>query len=189
MRKLALAVLVVVCGLGFIGSVYAAALEKGETVYTRSNLRLDGNTIFWHNMSALRGRLPVGTEAKIEKCTGGSIVFVTNDTNKSYRIAANSGKWNKFLVKDKKEIGLDGISSDKRSQIENGEAAAGMTKEAVYASRGCPAYIAWGKTSERKTFDDIMKSDTWYYMANSRGHSTMVTFADGIVAKTGGFEK
>ncbi len=189
MKKLALMFLVVICCLSFIGSTYAAILEKGETAYARSNLRADGNTVFWHNMRIFKNLIPVGTEVKIEKSTGGSIGFIRIDTKKTYRIAADSNKWDKFFVKDKKEIGLEKLSPDKKEQVENGGVVAGMTKEEVYVSKGCPAYIAWGKTSERKSFAEIMQSDKWYYMNNSRGHDVMVTFANGIVVKTGGFEK
>ena len=34
-----------------------------------------------------------------------------------------------------------------------------MTKEEVYVSKGCPAYIAWGKKTEKNSLNEIMKSD------------------------------
>lgn len=185
MRKLALVALAVVCCLSIIGSVYADTLKSGETVYTRCNLRPDGTTLLFHNMSAMKGRIPAGSEAKIEKCRGGIIVFDDSSTNKQYRIVVDCNQWNKFFVKNKNEIS----SLVNRPQVENGEAVVGMTKEEVYASKGCPAYIAWGKTSQKQSFDEVMQSDKWYYMTNSRGHDTMVTFENGVAVKTGGYEK
>lgn len=189
MKKLAFVVLAVVCFTSFIGSVYAAALAKGDVVYVRSNLHVDGNKILWHNMRVYKEVIPVGTEAKIKNVSGSVVSFVKTGDSKTYYVYADSSKWNKFFVKDRKDIGLDGLSLDMKNKVENSEVVAGMTKEEVYASKGCPAYIAWGKTSERNTLDEIMQSDKWYYMTNSRGHDVMVTFANGVVVKTGGYEK
>jgi hypothetical protein len=189
MKKLVLVLLAVVCGVSFMGSAYAAVLAKGDIAYVRSNLHAEGSKIFWHNMRVFKNVIPVGTEVTIKGCTGNLITFVTNDTNKKYYLYADSKGWNKYFVKDKNEIGLNNISSDRRSQIDNGDVIDGMTKEEVYVSKGCPAYIAWGKTTEKKSFDEIMQSDKWYYMTNTRGHDVMVTFANGAVVKTGGFEK
>jgi len=189
MKKLAVVLLAIVCCVVLADSVYAVALQKGETVYVRSNLHVDGNTIFWHNMSIFRRIIPVGTPVKIEKSVGGRIVFNTPDSNKTYRVVADSKQWDKFFVKNKSEIGLDTVSPGKKGEIDKGKVSIGMTKQEVYASRGCPAYLAWGKTTEQSSFDSIMKSDKWYYMTNSRGHDLMVTFQNGNVVKIGGFEK
>ena len=189
MRKLALVVLAVVCCVSFIGSVYAAALERGEMVYVRSNLHADGNTILWHNMRLYKTLIPVGTEVKIDRSAGWRTTFVTVDTNKTFRLVADANQWDKFFVKDKKEIGLERLSSDKKDQVEKGDVVVGMTKEEVFASKGCPGYIAWGKKTEKNSLNEIMQSDKWYYLTNSRGHDVMVTFANGVVVKTGGFEK
>ena len=189
MKRLALVLFIVVCCASFIGNAYAGALIKGDVVYTRSSLRAEGNKIFFHNMRSLRELIPVGTEAKITKCEGGIIGFNVIDTNKTYYVYANSEQWDKFFVKDRKEIGLDKFSPDAKAKVMNCEISNGMTKEEVYASKGCPAYIAWGKTTERNSLADIMRSDKWYYNISSRGHDVMVTFENGVVVKTGGFEK
>ena len=189
MRKLAFVLIAVVCCVSFIGSVYAAELQKGDMVYVRSNLRADGSTIFWHNMRIYKNLIPVGTEVKIHSCVGSRISFIVPDGKTTYRIVASANQWDKFFVKNKSEIRLDRVSSDTRSKIENCEVVNGMSKEEVYASKGCPAYLAWGKTTERSSLTDIMQSDKWYYMNNSRGHDVMVTFQNGVVVKTGGFEQ
>ena len=189
MKRLALVLLAIVCCISFIGSVYAAPLVVGDKVYVRSNLRADGYLIVWHNMRLLKTVIPVGTEVKIEKVTWGVIEFLPTNTKKVYKVMADSNKWDKFFVKDKNDIGLEKLSSDKKDQVEKGDVVAGMTKEEVYASKGCPAYIAWGKTTEKNSLAEIMQSDKWYYMNNTRGHDVMVTFANGVVVKTGGFEQ
>ena len=55
--------------------------------------------------------------------------------------------------------------------------------------KGFPAYLAWGKKTFKISFNEIIKSDKWYYMTNRHGQDVMVTFENGIVIKTGGFEK
>ena len=189
MCKLAFVLLMVICFVSFIGSAYASTLVKGDVVYTRSNLRAEGSKIFWHNMRSLRGLVPVGTKVSIERSAGGVITFVTTDTNKTYHVYADSRLWDKYFVKDKEEIGLEGLSPDKKDQVEKGNVVVGMTKEEVYASKGCPAYIAWGEESERIPLAEIMLYNKWYYLATSRAHDVMVIFANGVVVATGGFVK
>ena len=189
MKKLALVLVAIVCCVSFIGSAYSSELVKGEAVYVRSNLHVDGNKIAWHNMRIFKTVIPVGTEVKIKGVMGGLITFVTTDTNKTYYVYADSRQWDRYFVKYKKDIGLENLSADKKDQVEKGGVVAGMSKEEVYASKGCPAYIAWGKTSEKNSLAEIMQSDKWYYMNNSRGHDVMITFGNGVVVKTGEFEK
>ena len=189
MKRWALVLLVIVCFVSFMGSTYAAVLAQGDMVYVRSNLHVDGSKIFWHNMCSYRELVPVGTEVKIKGVSGDVITFVPTNAKKTYYVYADSNKWDKFFVKDKKEIGLEKLSPDRKGQVENGEVVNGMTKEEVYASKGCPAYLAWGKKTFKISFNEIIKSDKWYYMTNRHGQDVMVTFENGVVIKTGGFEK
>lgn len=191
MKKLALALLATVCYVSFTGSAYAATFTKGDIAYARSNLRAKLSTIYWHSMSSSRIVIPVGSEVKI----GGistqyrRLEIVMIKTNEHYDVDCSSRLWDKFFVKNKKDIGLEGLSSDKKNQIENGMVVVGMTKEEVYASKGCPAYLAWGQKSGNRSLAEIMQSDKWYYMSNQRGKDVMVTFAGGAVVKAGGYEK
>ena len=189
MRKLVFVSFVVICLVSFMDSAYAAALVQGDVVYTRSNLHVDGSKIFWHNMCAYRELVPVGTEVKIKGVSGDVITFVPTNAKKTYYVYADSNKWDKFFVKDKKEIGLEKLSPDRKGQVENGEVVNGMTKEEVYASKGCPAYSAWGKKTASDTFNSIMQSNKWYYNKNTHRQDAMVTFANGVVVKVGGFEE
>ena len=190
MRKLTFVLLAVICFFSSINSVSAATLARGDIVYARSNLRAQtSGEILWHNMRSFRGLVPVGTKVKIIQGAGSVITFVTIDTNKVYMVYANSSQWDKFFVKDKSEIGLDKFSPDMKAKVVNCEVVNDMTKEEVYASKGCPAYKAWGEKTFKISFNEIMKSDKWYYMTNRHGHDVMVTFANGVVVKTGEFEK
>lgn len=190
MRKLTLALLVALCCVSFIGSAYADTLKSGETVYVRSNLRPDGSKIYYHNMSGLSKVIPVGTEVKIGMwTTGRAIIFTTIDTHRTYTLVSSSKMWDKFFVKDKKEIGLDALSADNKAKVEESQISIGMTKEEVLAAKGCPAYSAWGYKTEKSSLANLMQSNKWYYMVNSRTHDVMVTFENGVVAKIGGYEK
>lgn len=189
MKKLLIILLAALYCNSYIGSVYAAALQKGEIAYTRSNLGYERNMLFWHNMSSYEKKVPVGTEVKIEEGAGGSIAFAPKDTNKTLYIVADPNSWEKYFVKDKKDIGLDGLPTDKKNLIEGSAVIVGMSKKEVYASKGCPAYIAWGIKSNTKSLAEIMQSDKWYYQTNKRGHDVMVTFQGEVVVKTGVWEK
>ena len=189
MKKLALVLLTVVCCISFIGSIYAAELAKGETVYARSNLRAEGNVVVWHNMKSEKTLILAGTELKIVSSGGERTMFTMVGSNKQFALKADAKQWDKFFVKDRNEIGLDKFSPDVKAKVMNCDVDKGMTKEEVYVSKGCPAYWAWGNKTERSSLNEIMRSDKWYYMTSSRGHDVMVTFANGVVVKTGAFEK
>jgi 3D (Asp-Asp-Asp) domain-containing protein len=180
MKRNALLVLGVVCCLYFACSSYAAALQKDETLFTRSNLRAEKGIIEWHNMRAMPQVIPVGTEVKVAAVGGDKIVFVRRDDNKKYVLKANSAQWDKYFVKDRSEIGLEKFSG-------KSEVAIGMSKEEVYAAKGCPAYIAWGKKSFASSLSDVMQSNTWYYMVSSRGHDTLIKFENDVVVSIGGY--
>jgi hypothetical protein len=94
----------------------------------------------------------------------------------------NAAQWDKYFVKDKTQIGLEDFSSNEKDKIINGEVVTGMTKKEAYASRGCPAYIAYGIKSNASTFGDIMQSDTWYYMKTSRAKDVLVKFENSVVS-------
>lgn len=189
MKRLTQVFFGIVCCLCLASSAFADTLAKGEIVYTRSTLKADGNTIYWHNMTLDKVIIPIGTEVKIDKCVGNRMVFVTTDTNKTFRVVAMSKYWDKFFVKSKKDLGLDTLSADKKALIDKGEVTIGMTKNEVYMSRGCPAYIKWGVKSEKYPFSDVMLSDKWYYMRSTAGHEKMIAFKDGVVVTIGGYEQ
>ena len=191
MKKLAFVLLTVVCLVSFMGNAYADKLKNGETVYARSNLRATGGIIYWHNMNSFRGLIPVGAAVKIKGISErfGGIEIIVIDTNEQYGIDCSAKQWDKYFVKDKNEIGLDKLSPDTKDRVMNCEVVNGMTKAEVYASKGCPAYIAWGKTTEKNSLAEVLQSDKWYYMTKRRGHDVMVTFANGVVVKAGEFEK
>lgn len=188
MKRAVFVLAVCACFIINIRSAYAEMLKVGDVVYARSNLRAKASTIFWHNMSSSPIVVPVGTEVKI-KATMEVIAFVTTDTNDWYGTDTKSKYWDRLFVKNRQDIGLEGLSADRKEQIKSGTVVVGMTKKEVYASKGCPAYSAWGKKTNNESLSEIMQSDKWYYMSNQRGKDVMVTFQDGAVVKIGGFEK
>jgi len=168
MKKNILLLLGVFC-VGLVGNVYADALKKQDVVVTRSNLYAKGRIVFWHNMNALTEVIPANTQVAIVESEGKKIVFLRIDNTKQYILEANASQWDKYFVKDVKEIGV--IKS---------VLAVGMTKKEVYASMGCPAYIAYGVKSYVHSLTEIMQSDTWYYMQNKRQHGKLVKFEKDI---------
>lgn len=188
-RKLASITLMVISFASFIGGVYAAALARGDVVYARSNLRADGSKMFWHNMRSFWMSIPVGAEVRIERSDAGLMTFITTDTKKTFYLYADSGQWDKYFVKNKKEIGLERIAPGNKNFVAEGGVVMGMTKEEVYVSKGCPAYIAWGKKTEKNSLNEILKSDKWYYMDDKFCQDIMVTFVNGVVGDYGSFEK
>ena len=158
-----------------------AEVFKGEELFTRSNLKAKGNTIFFHNMSKLRGFIPAGTAVEITRSSRYSIRFKVLESGKRYIISEPSQYSAKFFVKDLKEIGLEKMNEKTKENIRNMSAEKGMTKKEVFTAKGCPAYVAHGEKSRHHSLDQIMDSDTWFYNLDSRGRESIVTFQNGVV--------
>lgn len=182
MRKACISVIIFLCGISMCCVAFAAPLQKGDMVFTRSYLRAKDKVIFWHNLSGVPEVVPAGTEVKISRAKGERIIFVRVDTNKLYELVASAGQWEKYFVKDKQEVNIDALSPEKKEQIAQGDVVNGMTKEEVYIAKGCPAYLAYGKKSFANSFADVMLSDTWYYMKTSRVRDVLIEFKDGVVS-------
>lgn len=157
----------------------------GDLLYARSNLAVSGDTIFWHNMSGLKKIVPVGTEVKIINFSGKAIIFSIPGKEDKYRLLTDTVNYDKYFVKNRKDIGLERISSDTMKKINLRYISEGMTKEEVYIAKGCPAYIAWGEESLRHSMEDVMTSDAWYYHRDSRRHDCSVKFKNGVVYSIG----
>jgi len=158
-----------------------AEVFKGEELFTRSNLKAKGNTIFFHNMSKLKGFIPAGTAVEITKAGRNFVSFKVLENGKRYLIKEPSRYSAKFFVKSLKEIGLEKMSKETKENIGNMSAEKGMTKKEVFTAKGCPAYVAQGERSMRHSLDQIMDSDTWFYNLDSRGRESIVTFQNGVV--------
>lgn len=163
------------CGCA-MSYVKMRGVSAGDTLYARSNLTVRGDTIFWHNMSALKEIIPVGTEIKIVKFSESEITFTIPGDDKKYRLVAETGYYDKFFVKNKQDIGLDKISPAVMEEIKRSKISNGMTKSEVLIAKGCPAYIAWGEKSMRHSLEDVMDSNTWYYNLNVRARECLVRF-------------
>jgi hypothetical protein len=169
-----------------LSNAYANAqdgITKGDTLFTRSNLRAQGSTVYFHNMSALNVIVPVATEVLITGTTGKSISFKVVSIGKSYRLADKSSAYEKYFVKSKDEIGLESMTDKAQEAIGGMTVYSGMTKAEAFASLGCPAYIAYGVKSWGHSFNALMASDIWYYNLNTRKKDMIVEFENGIVTK------
>lgn len=175
MRKAVFAALIVFWVAGFASMARAEALHEGNILYARYALRGTGKMIPFHNMSAAPVLIPLGTEVMVIGVTKAKIAVQRMDNSEKYIVFAASDYWDKFFVKDKGEIDL-GMLSDADKQI-----MGGMTKEQVYLSKGCPAYIGYGIKSNMHSLSEVMKSDIWYYNINSRIKDAVITFKDGRV--------
>ena len=161
--------------------IKASDVKIGNTLFTRSNLLVKGDTIYYHNMRILKKVIPVGTEVKVLNFSNHVLVFSQVDTNKMYRLLAETGYYDKYFVKNKEDIGLDKMSPSVLEDVKNMKLEKGMTKEEVLASYGCPAYIGWGDESLRHSVTEVLNSNTWYYNVNSRKRDCLVRFKNGAV--------
>lgn len=161
--------------------IKANDVKIGNTLFTRSNLLVKGDTIYYHNMRILNKVLPVGTEIKVLNLSNHVLVFSEVGTNKKYRLLAETVYYDKYFLKNKEDIGLDKMSSSVLDDVKNMKVTQGMTKEEVLASYGCPAYIGWGDESLRHSLKELLTSDTWYYNVNSRNRDCLVRFKNRVV--------
>lgn len=181
MRKVLIIALVVFLGVGIFATTYAEGIKKEDILFARYGLRGSGSTIYFHNMSAISVVIPLGTEVKVVKVGKEEIVVQRVDNGSKYRVCALSAYWDKFFVRNRNEIGIDSVSASNKIAVENNQVIEGMTKEEVYLSKGCPAYIGYGVKSNAHSFEEVMKSDVWYYNVNSRLKDAVITFQDGKV--------
>ena len=165
---------------------------RGQELFTRTNLKVKGNVVFFHNMSKLKKSIPLGTAVTImgtgryyEGGRDGSekIKFKVIESGKKYVLTDLPTVYRKYFVKNLQDIGIDDVSPEVKRNIKNMSIAPGMTKKEVYISKGCPAYIAHGEKSWGYTLDEIMESDAWYYNKDSRAREMIVLFDNGIVTK------
>jgi len=158
---------------------------KGQRLYTRTNLMRDGKIIYFHNMRRSKGSFPVGTEVIITGGTGwgNQIVFKLARNNWMYFLKVPPEEYKKYFVEDISEIGLQDLGDEALKNIKNMSIVPGMTKEEVYISRGCPAYIGYGVKSWGRTLSQVMESDTWYYHRTTMKKEMLVKFNSDVVAE------
>ena len=167
------------------GSSRAADIDTlvGQKLFTRANLKAKGKVIVFHNISAAKGFIPVGTAVIIEKVGKEKIKFRLAEGGERYVLITLPGHYDRYFVKSAEEIGLKGISDKIKGNIQNMTIAKGMTKEEVYIARGCPGFIGHGEKSWFYTLDQIMESDSWHYYYNSRKLEMIVKFENGVVVE------
>jgi len=182
-KMVVLALYVMLVAVIFSNSLLAVDAEalKGEELFTRTNLKAQGCTVFFQNMSKSKGFIPVGTAVEITNVGKKYIKFKVLDTGKQYKLEALSDFYDRYFVKSINDIGLKNISDKTMQYVKDMQVEPGMTKEEVYISRGCPAFIAWGVKSWFATPNEIMSSNTWYYNAGTSKIEMLVIFENGVV--------
>jgi hypothetical protein len=175
MRKFALMIMAVLLSCSMTTTVFAENLKKDDVVYAKYGMRGKGKEIFWHNMGSLPVLVPAGSEVKVVAINAKKVVFMVGGSQ--YGLLAITSGWDKYFAKNKNEVDISKSS---------GTVAEGMSKEDVYAIKGCPSYVAWGVKSEFKSLQEVMASDTWYYNINSGRIEVLIKFSNGKVQSIDG---
>jgi len=183
MKKL---ILITLC-LAFVMGVcveFTFSAEKsslvGKEAYTRTNLKADGAGIYFHNMTKIgKEIIPIGTAVVITAESKKYISFYVANDGKKYKLKVPASSYNKYFVEDRAPT----VNKYKKDAIGDMRVSTGMTKQEVYMSRGCPAWIALGKKSYFCTLTQVMESDNWFYNRDKRKGEMTVHFENGIVSK------
>ena len=138
--------------------------------------------IFFYNMSKVAGIIPAGTNAVITGSTAKIIKFKKEGDKKTYCITDCPAVYSKYFVSNKDEIGFETMSDKAKTAIKLMQVYEGMTKNEVFVSKGCPAYIAHGEKSWGKTLEQLMASNSWYYNADTRRREMIISFENGVVS-------
>ena len=185
MKKNFILGIVTIVTLGWFSVATAEQPKKGDVFFTRTNLKASGGQIYFHNLSANKGFIPVGTQVRVQKVTKAHITIETVTDKATYDMAVFVDKFDKYFVKNVDEIGLNKISHQYMERIKSMKIDYGMTKEEVFISRGCPSFIGRGEKTYAISLENIMQSDIWYYNQGSSRVETRVEFKDGVVSKVG----
>ena len=185
MKKIVAAMSCLICTfLVFSNSSFAFERSslKGEELFTRTNLKARGRTVFFHNMTKEKDIIPVGSKVLIKGTSSKTIKFKLIGEEKTYRLTDRPNVYGKYFVKNINEIGLSAVSAKAKAAIDGMSIYTGMTKDEAFTSKGCPAYIGHGIKSWGHTLDEVMQSDTWYYNEDTRRRSMIVEFKNGKVS-------
>lgn len=159
-----------------------------DVYYARCNLKvIKGDNISWINWQSTPTFIPVGTKLKVAKADSRA-TLVRLDTNASYALDIGADG-DVFLEKfvTKKPISIDKFSPEVQANIRKAIAKIGMTKEEVYIAMGPPTNIDNARTND-KTYENIMRSDSWVYARRRFGKNIGVAFDPntGRVSRTEG---
>ena len=192
MKRLGMLIFCIMCVLLVFVNNSSAFDRKtliGKKLFTRTNLKVKGSTVFFHNMSSLKEFIPVGTAVVITGAGGKVIKFKTVDigytgfAGKKYNITDRPSVYEKYFVADKNEIDFKAMSRKAREAIKTMSVHSGMTKNEIFVSKGCPAYISSGVKSWGASLEKVMSSDKWYYNLDTRRRDLIVDFTNGVVTK------
>ncbi|MBL7073048.1 MAG: hypothetical protein ISS33_04640 [Candidatus Omnitrophica bacterium] len=152
----------------------------GKEAYTRTNLKAKGMAIYFHNMTKIGEKaIPIGTAVVITAESKKYIKFYVVNDGRQYKLNVPASSYSKYFVEDSAPV----VNRYKKDAIGDMRVSTGMTKQEVYMSRGCPAWIALGKKSYFYTLDQILDSDNWFYNKDKRKGEMVVHFENGIVSQ------
>jgi hypothetical protein len=187
-----------VCMFLLVGCApFSPALKKsslasfeGQRAYNRVALRVwEGNEIWFTNFYHIGEFIPVGTECTITKIAKGSIKFIA--LGKKYKLKGwlvdNDVKnielsFDKYFVKDRRQIGLENIDPDLLASIMRGVDKVGMTKEEVLMCVGYPSHLGIKDHTMQYTREYILEKDEWFYMQSRLGRVTLI-FEEGKLVR------
>ena len=186
MKKIITAFLCVAFVFGLCNKNSLASDTKalvGQTAYTRSNLKANGSTIYFHNMTNVGQRIPAGTEVVIIGAGTKYIKFNLPGGERKYKLEVRSSDYDKYFVEDVASLQIEGLNKKTKGRFVGMVPSLGMTKDEVYIIRGCPAWIGPGQKAWYYTFDQVMDSNQWYYNKNKGTGEMIVHFQNDVVSE------
>lgn len=186
MKRLISIILALVLVVGVCAEfAFAADGESivGKEAYTRTNLKVKGSTIYFHNMSKIgKVTIPLGTAVVITGENKKFIKFRLANEKKKYKIEAPASTYNKYFVDNKATLGMQGMKQSMKDAVAEMRVEMGMTKQEVYMSRGCPAWTAYGSKAYSLSLAQIMNSNNWFYNRDKGKEEIIVHFRNNFVS-------
>ena len=147
--------------------------QQGKPLVLRCTLRPKQTYLFASNYLAFPATVKAGSEAKVTMfSTQEADMTITDIPYKMLPITTLFEPkadlfLKKFFVNSKDELGLDKLEPAKKTNIENGVAEIGMTKEQVYTAMGPPYWIDTDIDATNLSYDTILQKDTWKYRVSN----------------------
>lgn len=142
---------------------------QNKSRFLRCTLRANGPSMFSTNYLGLPAAARVGTPAEIKMYSTGQVDM---DLNKiMYQMYPVSQPFDtnaqnfveKFFVDDVRALGLEKLEPPRKTNILNGQAEIGMTKEQVYMTLGPPAWVDFDYDASNLSYSAIMEKNRWVY--------------------------
>ncbi len=141
--------------------------------FLRCTLRADRQNMYSTNYLSMPAVAGVGRPAEVKMYSTNRVDL---DLNKiMYQMYPVSQPFDtnaqnfveKFFVDDVRSLGLEKLEAVRKTNIQNGHAEIGMTKEQVYMTLGPPAYVDFDYDASNLTYSAIMEKNRWVYNDSS----------------------